>query len=271
MAIPSGACDTHVHIFEAEAIAGADAKLELASLQDYRQQTLGFDRTIFVQPSAFKFDNAGVLTALRNYGDAARAVVTIPPDVPDATLEDMSARGVRGVRFHLLKTALQSWDDILPTARRVAPLGWHVQLQFDGRQFPEHFNLLSDLPGSLVIDQTGKFLEPVELDHPAFTALLRLLDKGKTYVKLSAPYEVSKSGPPDYADVGILARALIRHAPERMLWASNWPHHVLAPENRVTNATMFDVFRHWAPDPATQQLILVDNPAKLYGFAQREL
>jgi D-galactarolactone isomerase len=269
MAIPPGACDTHVHIFEAEAIAGLDKKPELATLAAYRKEAQGFDRAVFVQPSAFRFDNAGVLAALAASGDAARGVVTVPRDVPDATLDHMTATGVRGARFHLLKSDLQSWDDILPVAQRVASFGWHIQLQFDGRQFPDRFDLLSNLPGVLVIDQTGKFLEPVPIDHPAFIALLRLLDQGRTYVKLSAPYEVSKSGPPDYADVGALAEALIRHAPERMVWASNWPHHALPPERRVTNPAMFDVFRRWSPDAATQQRILVDNPTQLYGFGPR--
>jgi D-galactarolactone isomerase len=257
MTLPPGACDAHVHIFDAEAVADY--------LQD--REALGIERTILVQPSAFKFDNTVLLAALAAVGPSSRAVVTVERNATDATLQHLTSLGVRGARFHLLKSPLQSWDDLLPIAERVAPFGWHTQIQFDGRQLPDRADLLSNLPGPLVIDQTGKFLEPVTTDNPAFIALLRLLDKGKTYVKLSAPYEVSKSGPPNYADVSVLAEALIRHAPDRMLWASNWPHHALPPDARVTNAAMLDWLHLCAPDPADRQSILVTTPARLYGFA----
>ena len=269
MTVPPGACDCHVHIFEPEAMAGLDKKPAVASLVDYLRdrRALAFDRTVLVQPSAFKFDNTGVLAALAAAGASARAVVTVEPGVTDATLRHLTGLGATGARFHLLKSPLQSWDDVLPVAERVAPFGWHIQVQFDGRQLPERADILSNLPSHLVIDQTGKFLEPVTPEHPAFVALLRLIDKGKTYVKLSAPYEVSKSGPPDYADVSILAQALIRHAPERMLWGSNWPHHALPPPARVTNAAMLDWLQFCAPDAAVRHRILVTNPARLYGFS----
>lgn len=267
--LPPGACDAHVHIFEAGAVAGLEKKPEVASLASYlrQRQALGVQRTVLVQPSAFRFDNSALLTALAGLGASARAVVTVRRDVADATLDHLSSLGVRGARFHLLKSTLQSWDDVLPVAERVQSHGWHVQVQFDGRQFPERSAVLSRLPGTLVIDQTGKFVEPVATSDPAFIALLRLIDEGRTYVKLSAPYEVSRTGPPDYADVSILARALVNHAPDRMLWGSNWPHHALPPSQRPTDDAMLDLLLDWAPDRAARDRILVDTPAKLYGFA----
>ncbi len=153
---------------------------------------------------------------------------------------------------------------IEPLAARIAPLGWHVQVQLDGRLLPEREALIAALPCTLVIDHTGKFLEPVPPSHPAFAVLLRLVETGRTYVKLSAPYETSKAGPPLYEDVGRLARALVRAAPERMLWASNWPHPSVgeAPDD----ALLLDLLLDWAPDDATRRKVLVDNPAELYGF-----
>ena len=269
MTVPPNACDCHVHVFEPEAIAGLDKKPAVATLADYLQdrRLLGFTRTVLVQPSAFKFDNTGVLGALATAGASARAVVTVQPSVTDATLRHLTGLGVTSARFHLLKSPLQSWGDLRPVAERVTPFGWHIQVQCDGRHLPEREDLLSNLPGTLVIDQTGKFIEPVTPDHPAFIALLRLIDKGRTYVKLSAPYEVSKSGAPAYADVSILAQALIRHAPDRMLWGSNWPHHALPPPLRVTNAAMLDWLQLCAPDATIRDGILVTNPARLYGFS----
>jgi D-galactarolactone isomerase len=151
-------------------------------------------------------------------------------------------------------------------AARAGNFGWHVQLQLDGRQLPEREALLKRLEGTLVIDHNGKFLEPVAVDHPSFKSLLRLLENGRTWVKLSAPYETSKKGPPLYPDVGTLAKALVKAAPERCVWASNWPHPSVPAEQRPDDADLLDLLLDWAPDEKTRNKILVDNPAKLYGF-----
>jgi D-galactarolactone isomerase len=116
----------------------------------------------------------------------------------------------------------------------------------------------------VVIDHNGKFLEPVAPEHPAFRTLLRLLDSGRFSVKLSAPYETSKVGPPLYEDVSVLARALAASHPERCVWASNWPHPN-RPEN-PSSAAMLDLLLDWAGDDVTRRKILVDNPARIYGY-----
>ena len=107
-------------------------------------------------------------------------------------------------------------------------------------------------------------LEPVPVEHPGFQAILRLLDGGKTWFKLAAAYEVSHAGPPLYADVGALAKEAVKAAPERMIWASNWPH--VSMRDLPDDAALLDLLLDWAPDEAVRQLILVDNPAQLYGF-----
>jgi D-galactarolactone isomerase len=150
-------------------------------------------------------------------------------------------------------------------AARVPPFGWHLNVQFDGRDFEQFEERLAQAPSRIVIDHTGKFLEPVPPEHPGFKALLRLIDTGRTWVKLAAPYETSKLGPPTYDDVGRLAKALARAAPERMLWASNWPHPtqgVTAPDDAV----LLDMLLDWLPDDAARRKALADNPAELYGF-----
>jgi D-galactarolactone isomerase len=147
----------------------------------------------------------------------------------------------------------------------VAPFGWHVQLQLDGRLLPEREAMLLRLPCPLVIDHVGKFLEPVPVSDPAFLSLLRLLETGRCWVKLSAPYETSKAGPPRFADVGELAKTLVRVAPDRMVWASNWPHPSAGP-GKPDDAMLLDLLLEWAPDETVRRHILVENPAKLYGF-----
>ena len=178
--LPPGACDTHVHIFEAEAVAGLEKKPEVASLASYlrQRQALGVQRTVLVQPSAFRFDNSALLTALAGLGASARAVVTVGRDVADATLDHLSSLGVRGARFHLLKSALQSWDDVLPVAERVWSRGWHVQVQCDGRELPDRS--AAAIPPDYhpcgrpdrQVRQTGD-----HVTDPAFKALLRLVER----------------------------------------------------------------------------------------------
>jgi D-galactarolactone isomerase len=151
-------------------------------------------------------------------------------------------------------------------AARVHPFGWIAIIQLDGRTLPEHEAQIARLPGRFTIDHTGKFLEPVSPDHPAFKSLLRLVDIGRCWVKLSAPYETSRTGPPRYEDVGALAKALVRHAPERMLWASNWPHPSEPADAKPDEARLLDLLLEWAPDDVTRRKILVDNPAEIFGF-----
>jgi D-galactarolactone isomerase len=148
---------------------------------------------------------------------------------------------------------------------RVHPFGWHANLQLDGRELPQREAQIRRLPGRFVIDHAGKFLEPVAPDAPAFRSLLNLVDTGRCWVKLAAPYETSKTGAPKYEDVGRLARALVRHAPERMLWASNWPHPS-ARQNPPRDEDLLELLADWAPEESVRRRILVDNPAELYGF-----
>ncbi|MGH6886580.1 MAG: amidohydrolase family protein, partial [Geminicoccales bacterium] len=217
-------------------------------------------------PSAYGTDNRCTMDAVAELGAAARAVVVVDRSMRDAELERLTAAGARGIRFHMLKGGVLPWDILEEMAARVHPFGWHVQLQLNGRELPARAATLQRLPGQLVIDHVGRFMAPVPLDHAAFDCLLRLLDTGRTWVKLSAPYESSQSGPPAYEDVTALAQALVRAAPERMLWASNWPHPGHDDPQVRDDGHLLDLLLEWAPEDATRKRILVDNPAALYGF-----
>jgi D-galactarolactone isomerase len=124
--------------------------------------------------------------------------------------------------------------------------------------------MLKHLPCDLVVDHVGRFMGPVPTDHPAFKVLLGFLETGRCWVKLSAPYESSESGPPDWADITAEARALVKAAPERMLWASNWPHP--GQKNPPDEADLLDLLLDWVDDEAVRNRILTENPADLYGF-----
>jgi D-galactarolactone isomerase len=185
--------------------------------------------------------------------------------VTDAELDRLTKLGIRGIRFHMLPGGALPWDILETMAARVGNFGWHVQLQLDGRQLPDYEAVLARLPCDLVIDHVGKFLEPVPVEHPSFRALERLVGRG-AWVKLSAPYEVSKVGAPNYDDVGALAKALVKIAPDRMLWATNWPHPTPGVP-KPDDAWMLDMLLDWMPEEAARRKVLVDNPAHLYGFS----
>ena len=237
-----------------------------ALVADYRavQERLGLDRVVVVQPTTYGRDNACQLEAMAALGPRARGVVVPDPTVDDAELERLTKLGVCGVRFHMLPGGALPWSELEPMAARVHAFGWHVQLQLNGRDLPEHLPALGRLPGDLVVDHVGRFMGPVPPDHAAFRALLSLVDDGRCWVKLSAPYESSPQGAPDFADVAVMARTLAKAAPERMLWASNWPHPgQAAPPDE---AALLDLLLDWVDDEATRDRILADNPAALYGF-----
>ncbi len=265
---PPGACDCHMHVYDDRcapaAKTGSGPPNALASDYLEVQAELGLSRVVVVQPTAYGFDNRCTLEAVASLGPEARGIAVVPPDVSEDELAELTAAGIRGVRYQMFPGGVLDWSSIETTAARVAPFGWHVQVQLDGRELPSRESVLQQLPGKLVIDHVGKFLEPVPPRHPAFQALLRLLDGGQCWVKLSAVYETSKTGPPHYEDVGALARALVEEHPERCLWASNWPHPGQSPP--PSNAAMLDLLLEWAGDEATRTRILVSNPAELYGF-----
>ena len=266
---PAGTCDTHIHVYDHRYPTAPTAVVTPpdASVEDYLAmcKRLGITRTIVVQPSAYGKDNSLLIKTMAAIGAGARGIAVVDETVTDAELDRLTKLGVRGIRFFMLPGAPLPLSILETMAARVAPFGWTVNFQADGRELADYEALLKRLPTTVTIDHVGKFLEPVEPDHPGFKALLRLLDTGRTWFKLAAPYETSKLGPPYYDDVGKLAKLLVKAAPERALWASNWPYP-MAAEKTPKDAWMLDMLLDWVPDEATRHKVLVDNPAKLYGY-----
>ncbi|MBI3505482.1 MAG: amidohydrolase family protein [Proteobacteria bacterium] len=267
---PPGTCDSHVHVYDKAfpTIPNAVARApEWATVAAYRkvQARLGLTRSVIVQPTVYGTDNRVTLAAIAELGaECTRGVAIVDTAVSDAELERLTKAGIRGARFQMLPGGIVPWEALEPLAARIAPLGWHAQVQMDGRLLPEREAMLARLPCRLVIDHTGKFLTPVPVDHPGVASLRRLLDNGRTWLKLSGPYETSLAGPPDYPDVGAIAKVLAKAAPERMLWASNWPH--VSVTDLPDDATLLDVLLDWIPDATARTLALTVNPAAVYGF-----
>jgi D-galactarolactone isomerase len=272
LSAPLGACDTHMHIYDHRFPLAATATFDPpdALVPQYlaMRKRLGVERNVVVQPTAYGKDNRCTLEAIAAIGPSARGVAVVDDTVADAELERLTTAGIRGARFHMLAGAAVPWEILERVAARTREFGWHIQLQLDGRELPEHEPLIRKVTGTLVIDHVGKFLEPVPINHPGFHLLLKLVENGRTYVKLSAPYEVSKLGPPNYDDVGVLAKVLVHTAPERMLWATNWPHPTpVTASPKPDDAHLLDMLLDWVPDETTRRKVLTDNPATLYGFS----
>ncbi len=268
LAAPQRSCDTHIHFYNSAFPTAPTALMTPpdAGVEDYRsiQHRLNLERVVVVQPTTYGTDNSCQLKAMKSFGENARGVMVADTSTSDEELERLTRLGVRGVRFHMLPGGALPWDILEAMAARVHNFGWHVQLQMNGREFTDRKEMLKRLACNLVIDHVGRFMDPVTTDNPAFKVLLGFLEAGRCWVKLSAPYESSKSGPPDWADVAPEARALVRAAPERMLWASNWPHP--GQENPPDEADLLDLLLDWVDDEAVRSRILADNPAELYGF-----
>jgi len=264
-----GACDCHMHVYEDHYPLAPTAtfKPPHAPASAYRavQRELGLERAVVIQPTGYAFDNRCTLAALASLGPDARAIVVVPADTPADDLQALDKAGVRGVRYMMLPGGVLPWSGLERSAAAIAPLGWHIDLQLDGRELPQHEAMLRRLPCRSVIDHVGRFMGPVEPDSEPLRALCRLLDSGNCWIKISAPYESSRSGPPGYDDIAWIAREIAIRYPERCLWASNWPHPNRNPA--PANAAMLDWGLGFCTDPAAQMKALVDNPAELYGFA----
>ena len=265
-----GACDTHMHFYDESFPVAPEAVLRPpdATVTDYRlvQERLGTDRVVVVQPTTYGMDNRCQLTAMAMLGDAARGVMVVDSSTPGDELQRLTDLGVRGARFHMLPGGAVDWDELEPTAAAIAELGWHIQLQLDGNRLTDHLDRLLALPTDLVVDHVGRFMPPRGVHSPGFTALRHLLTTGRCWVKLSAPYEGSAL-PRPHDDVVELVDALMAEAPERLLWASNWPHPGQTdPPSLEDLVTWRD---RWVP-ASLQRQVLVQNPATVYDFPSVE-
>lgn len=265
---PEGACDTHMHFYDGSGAKPGAPNPGTFSVPMYRelQKRLGLERVIVVQPNAYRDDNRVTLSAMEQLGKAAKGVAVVMPGVAEAELDRLTQAGICAVRIMTLHNGTLGFDVMDELMARVHPFGWHANIQLDGRELPKVEAQIRRLPGKFVIDHTGKFLEPVAPESREFRSLLNLLDTGRCWVKLSAPYETSRTGAPRYEDVGRLAKALVKKAPERMLWASNWPHPAVPEDKRPDDGELLDLLLEWAPDETDRRKMLVDNPAALYAF-----
>jgi len=243
---------------------------EDASPADYRGMldSLGLERGVLVQPSIYGTDNRALLDALAQDPQRLRGVAVVPYDIHARELEKLHQAGVRGVRQNIVDLKAGKGrlplDDLRRLAVKVKPFGWHVEFLMHVDEFPELDRDLADFPVDVVFGHLGYVKTGKTVREKGFHALLRLMKGGKAWVKLSAPYRLTTSALP-YADTDAFAQALIDAAPERLLWGTDWPHVFIKtamPDDRA----LLGLLEHWVPDKAMRRRILVDQPARLYGF-----
>ncbi|MBL8700016.1 MAG: amidohydrolase family protein [Alphaproteobacteria bacterium] len=284
-AVPPGACDCHVHVFgpadrfpyaSTRVYTPGDASVEdLLALHDH----LGLKRVVVVHPSPYGTDNAVTLDALRRLGDRARGVAVIDPVISDAKLDAMDEAGVRGVRVNLATNGIEdpeaAWNLLSATAARVEPLGWHVQCFASLPLLSRLHDRLVKLPTTLVLDHFAGARAALGPSQTGLAAVFDLLRRDRTYIKISGGYRVSTK--PEWEDAGEIARALIHARPDRVVWGTDWPHpggkrhegdaaYQIEPFIKIDDGAALRRLRDWAGDPLRLRRILVDNPARLYGF-----
>jgi predicted TIM-barrel fold metal-dependent hydrolase len=269
--VPLRACDCHAHIFgPAERfrfVESSSYRPPDASQADYLRMlgTLGIERMVIVQPSVYGYDNRPTTEAIAAFGlHRGRSIVAVPPDIPMSELRQLDAGGARGVRFITLAHGGGSLDDLRTIAERIAPLGWHIEMYVPSRTWHDLADTILALPVEMVLDHMGGILANEPERGNGQRAVMRLLDSGRCWVKLSG-YRSSVAGYP-YADVAPLARRLASRVPERCLWGTDWPHPGLAG-HMPDDGELLDLLAEWVPDASARRAILVDNPARLFGFS----
>lgn len=267
---PPGSCDCHIHIFGprerfplAANLAYTPAEAWVEAYLAIRRR-LGIERTVVIQPSAYGTDNRCTLEAIAHLLPSARGVAVVDPAVSDRELEHLHEAGIRGLRFSLVvKNALR--PEFLETmARRIQPFGWHIQFRSTHRDLPDLESRLERLPVEVCLDHLGSIPPEEPITHPAWQAIFRLLGRGHCWVKLSAPYQLSRMPGPGYADFSSQVSALVKTAPHHLVWGTNWPHPSVS--TMPDEADLLDILEEWIPEASVRRAILVDNPAALYGF-----
>lgn len=284
--MPAGACDCHTHIH------GDPQRFPFYSGRVYTPETalpeemttlhraLKVQRVVIVTPSVYGSDNSATLYGMRARGGDARGVAVIDEATPDSALDEMHRAGVRGIRLNLATSGINDSaagrQRLEQAIARVGRRNWHVQIYTNLAMIAAVKDLVAGASVPIVFDHFGGAQARLGVEQPGFADLIELVRSGRAYVKISGAYR-SSTRPPDYADVVPLARALIAANPDRIVWGTDWPHpnSVATPGRPPTEVTpllqiddgrLLNQLPVWAPDPAMRKKILVDNPARLYGF-----
>jgi 2-pyrone-4,6-dicarboxylate lactonase len=276
--LPQGTVDAHCHVFgpvvefpfapERKYTPCDASKEQLFALRDH----LGVSRNVIVQATCHGADNSAMVDAVQAAGGRARGIATLRPDVGEAELLRLHEAGVRGVRFNFLKRLVNSSpkEELGAIARKIAPLGWHIVIYFEGQDLEELERFFASLPAPLVVDHMGRPDVSKPIDGPEFVRFLRFAERNEVWVKVSCPERLTLSGRPaldgehePYADVVPFARRVVEEFPDAVLWGTDWPHPNLT-DHMPDDGLLVDFIPHFAVTAEQQHKLLVANPMRLY-------
>jgi 2-pyrone-4,6-dicarboxylate lactonase len=273
--LPKGSVDTHVHVFEPgyTLSPGRGYNPPDSTLADLKHlhATLGVDRVVFTQPSVYGVDNSAILNASAALNtetpNRARCVVAIPLAISDDELARLDKAGVRGVRLNTDNKGGMpiELEQIPELEARIGPFGWHIEFLFPGKDIIELMPVFTGLKVPMSIGHFAYQPATAGVAAPGFKALLELMRRGNTWMKISGANRVSETDLPPYDDVKPMAQALIEAAPERIMWGTDWPH----PNKYVANPNdgdLVDAFGDWVTDEAMRRKVMVETPGRFYRF-----
>jgi predicted TIM-barrel fold metal-dependent hydrolase len=276
---PEGSSDCHVHIYGPYDRFPSQSEGRFSPVQPFPVETLfamwdsiGVARGVIVHALAAGGENEVTLDALRRYPARLRGVAILKRDVTDQRLDELTDAGFKGCRINLLRqdgkpvsSGGMSFDDLTALAPRLAERGWHAQLWIETGDLDAMAPDLEKLPLNFVIDHMGRTMTEKTVDYPGFRKFCERLKSGRYWCKISGADRNTRQGTP-YADTEAFMKALVAANPDRLVWGSDWPHVGHTPETLPKEADLTRLLLKCVPDEATRRRILVDNPARLYGF-----
>ena len=277
---PPNSCDTHFHVFGPPEVFPFLSTHEYtppaAPLEHYIKMlaVIGIERAVVVQPSVHGLDNSATLDAIKNSGGKFRGVGRIDDKTPKSELQKLHEQGVRGVRFNLLDRLRGNVKlDVLDRCvEHIVEFGWSLDLHIDMKNLLEQEKRIRAMPVPVVIDHLARVKPAQGPNQPGFQLLLDFMQLSHVWVKVSGADKICESPVHDYLGLPFIevtpyAQAVIAVAPDRVIWGTDWPHsNNFAPGHTPNDGDLVDLLAEFAPDNAIRQKILVDNPAKLYGF-----
>lgn len=288
--LPVGSCDCHVHIygpydrFPLDEGDYSDTGRRFAPAAEFPVEALmtmwrniGVSRGVIAHAGSPRSGNSVTIDALRRFPKQLRGIAQVSPNIGDRELDALTDAGFRGVRINLLMQdgrpvypgAMMGYDDLKLLAPRLAERGWHAQLWIETGDLQKLAHELERLPLDFVIDHQGRTMTDKTVDYPGFRWFCERLRTGRYWCKLSGADRNTREGAP-YLDTEDFMRELVAANPERVVWGSDWPHVGHAQATLPQEAVLIDLLRRCVPDAVTRQRILVDNPARLYGFGPLE-
>jgi 2-pyrone-4,6-dicarboxylate lactonase len=266
---PPGATDCHAHIFDPGRFPYKPDTFyapETCSAQDYDAMlaAIGFSRAALVHAGAYGTDNRVTLDAISRRPQSFRGVAIVAPGLPPDDLAALNAGGIRGARLSTLDGF--DFSHLARLAGEVHELGWHIVVHFrDAAELLGVEPVLERIRNPFILDHLARITAAEGVASEPFGALLRLLDTDRCYVKLASIYRLS-SEPYPHRDMLPMIHAVVARRPDRIVWGSNWLHPVHSHGPMPNDGDLVDLIPLWVPDPADQQRMLVENPARLYGF-----